>query len=380
MDRADPPRPARRRLGGSRRTVAVAVAVAAVLATWTGVALAKSGSRPIPPPPADTVVCTLSLAGEPYEYTWADVSGDGKLGSTVTQSYLLDPQSWTGIWLRRVLADVEARSDIVFDDDWKLRITAVDGYVCALWVGDVKDATYNYLLAMDPAEGCTTEDPDDPAAVFYEPTYVRVCTNGDYGNTAFPARLVKAGESMTVLDGSGHEIRIEATKSLKITSPTVSQAKATVAKKSKLALRATTTKAPGAIRAEPVVWTSGNTSVATVASGTGTVTARRAGTATITATSGSHAATFTVKVVAKAVNARKIALPASRSLTVGSGVSLTAKLHPSTATNTITWKSGKPAVARVDRAGRVSGLRKGKTTITVKTSNGKTAKCVVTVK
>lgn len=698
-----------RHLRGQSRLALVFVAVLAVaLAVSAGVAQAKSGSRPIPPPPPDTVVFTLSLAGETYQYTWADVCGDGVLGPAVTQSYLLDtedqdPELWTGVWLRTVLADVETRSGIVLDDGWKLRVTCVDGYARALWVDIVKDAARNYLLAKDPVEGCTTEDPDDPAAEFYEPTYVRVCTNGDYGNAAFPARLVKVGLSMTVLDSSNREIppqahpplalivtgdqvqgsesmrtysgnaywitqnelaqlaasmgtegpftdlwmsakysycedhgtpvygyataagvslkglladaglsagqiaalggvtvtgsdgfisvidlrqprvvfetreattgeavdpmlalyrddaatfsalpdvastpvdgpscptlmygqitagesnqcgyvkqaglvslpmaspaffvdapdafsddptdrqqtnftladlvsrgnarrsytvageshacegldlavllagargkicpqdrimvgttdgevdpgllvadvksgayllayysedgagapvanatetaiygddlliadalsltieHVDATASLGITSPTVSQVKARIAKGSRLALRPATTKAPGAAAADPVTWKSSKPSVATVAK-SGTVTARRTGTVVVTATSGSCTASFTVRVVAKAVDAIKVTLPASRSLSVKSSVGLTARLYPSTATDTITWKSSKPGVARVDRTGRVTGVKKGKATITVRTSNGKTAKCVVTVR
>jgi len=704
-------RAARQRPAGWRLLAMSATLVVVLLAACPGVASAKSGSRPIAPPSPETVVFTVSLAGRSYEYTWADVSGDGRLGQAVTHSYLLDteeqdPEEWSGVWLRTVLADVEARSGITLDDDWKLKVTCVDAYVCARWVEDVKDAANNYLLATDPVEGCDTEDPTDPSAHFYEPTYVRICTNGDYGNSAYPARLVKASESITVLGTDGNEIppeahgpigvivagddveapasmktysgdaywltedelvqlaasrgvegpfadlwktetysfcenhgtpvygfavgagiglkellnaagldddavaaqsqvvvtasgdsfsttldleqakyrfatpdavsgdavdpllalykdeadeyallpaeattavgthttllhgqvtpsesnkcafvsgadlvslpcaadafvvdapdaygdgvsdrqktafslaslvfrgtaqrsyevdgvthvcdgldlatvlhdargkicpqdkvtvvtasgtitpaglakvadvtegayllayysedaertavangtqttiygdrlavrdvlgvRIEhvsATSALRLVSPTASQQRAYVVKGSKLALRAITTKTPGATAADPVLWQSSNRTVATVEkTGNGMVTVKKCGSARITATSGSRSASFTVKVVRKALNARKVTLPARRTVAVGSVARLVPRLYPSNSTATITWKSSNPKVAAVDRAGQVTGAKKGKATITVRTSNGKRDTCVVTVK
>ena len=361
--------------------VAAGLIVAACLALLAGAggAAAKSGSTPIPTPAPTAQVFSVSLAGESYDYTWADVSGAGTLGATATQSYLLEtPQDWTGIWMRRVLSDLETKSGITLDGDWRLRVSTVDAYAAGLFVGDVQDAVNNYLLAMDPVRGCNTEDPAE-ATVWYDPSYVRVCTNGDYGNTAFPARLVSTTGSMTVLDAGGHEIDAPETASLAVTSPTVSQKRASLAKGRKLALRAVATKAPTAPAAEAVVWSSGNAAVATVGH-TGTVTAKKPGTAVITATSGKHVASFTVKVVTRAVNATRVTLPKTKAVSVGAGARLTARLCPSGATSTVSWRSSSPKVATVDRTGLVTGVRKGKVTVTVRTSSGKTATCSVTVR
>jgi hypothetical protein len=361
--------------------VATALIVAACLALLAGAggAAAKSGSTPIPTPAPTTQVLSVSLAGESYDYTWADVSGVGTLGGTVTQSYLLEtPQDWTGIWLRRVLGDVETRSGITLDGDWRLRVSTVDAYGAGLFVGDVQDAANNFLLAMDPVRGCNTEGPAE-ATVWYDPSYVRVCTNGDYGNTAFPARLVSTTGSMTVLDAGGHEIDAPETASLVVTSPTVSQKRASVPKGKRLALRAVATRAPTAPAAQAVAWSSGDAVVATVAQ-TGAVTAKKTGTVVITATSGKHAASFTVKVVSRAVNATRVTLPKTKAVSVGAGARLTARLYPSGATSTVSWRSSNSKVATVDRTGLVTGLRKGRATVTVRTSNGKTATCAVTVR
>ena len=59
---------------------------------------------------------------------------------------------------------------------------------------------------------------------------------------------------------------------------------------------------------------------------------------------------------------------------------LTAIVSPSGASNkNLTWKSSNPKVAVVNQNGKVTALKAGKTTVTVRSSNGKTAKCTVTV-
>jgi uncharacterized protein YjdB len=288
----------------------------------------------------------------------------------VTQSYLLEtPQLWTGIWLRKVLTDLESRSGVRLDGDWRLRVDTADAYSCGLFVGDVMDAANNYLLAMDPVRGCNAEDPAE-ATVWYDPSYVRVCTNGDYGNTAFPARLVSATDSMTVL--------MPQTVKLVVTSPTVSQKRASVAKGKTLALRAVATKAATAPSPEPVVWSSSSGSVATVGQ-TGTVKAKRTGSAVVKATSGKCVVKFTVSVVSRAVNARLVTMAKAKTVPVGTSAALTARLTPSGATSAVTWKSSNAEVATVDRAGRVTGVAVGSATITVRTGNGKKATCSVTV-
>lgn len=53
---------------------------------------------------------------------------------------------------------------------------------------------------------------------------------------------------------------------------------------------------------------------------------------------------------------------------------------PAKASGKLTWKSSKKKVATVTTKGKVKAKKKGKTTITVKSSNGKKATCKVTVK
>ncbi len=66
-------------------------------------------------------------------------------------------------------------------------------------------------------------------------------------------------------------------------------------------------------------------------------------------------------------------------LNAGESVQLVAGLIPESAISTLTWSGGKAKVATVDANGVVTAVGKGKVTITVKTGNGKKAKCKVTV-
>lgn len=131
-----------------------------------------------------------------------------------------------------------------------------------------------------------------------------------------------------------------------------------------------------------VIWTSSDSSVATVDS-SGFVTAVGGGTATITvqAEDGSKVATScAVNVIehVEAVNLNK----ASIEITKGQTETLSATILSDKATNkNITWTSSDSSVATVDNTGKVTAVSAGTTTITVTSEDGnKTASCNVTVK
>ena len=66
-------------------------------------------------------------------------------------------------------------------------------------------------------------------------------------------------------------------------------------------------------------------------------------------------------------------------LDVGKSYTLTKTVSPSNAVTSYTWSSLNTSVATVDGNGKVTAKKAGTATITVKTSNGKTATCKVTV-
>ena len=69
----------------------------------------------------------------------------------------------------------------------------------------------------------------------------------------------------------------------------------------------------------------------------------------------------------------------SLTLDVGKSHTLTKTVSPSNAVTSYTWSSSNTSVATVDGNGKVTAKKAGTATITVKTSNGKTANCKVTV-
>ena len=110
----------------------------------------------------------------------------------------------------------------------------------------------------------------------------------------------------------------------------------------------------------------------------------KAGEATITVTTddGGKTATCKVTVSDKEVKVTGVKLnKTATSIFVGDSETLTATITPENATNQkVTWKSSDTAIATVDAAGKVTGVKAGEATITVTTDDGgKTAACKVTV-
>ena len=162
----------------------------------------------------------------------------------------------------------------------------------------------------------------------------------------------------------------------KATGIKISRSKATVEKGDTYQLTASVKPNDATIRT--VKWSSSNKKVATV-SNKGLVTAVAGGKATITvrSTDGGFKKTCVITVN---VNPTSITLNKNTAtLNTGKKLRLKATLAPADATNDVTWTSSNKAVAAVSSSGVVTARKGGKTTITAKTGNGLTAKCVVTV-
>ena len=127
-------------------------------------------------------------------------------------------------------------------------------------------------------------------------------------------------------------------------------------------------------------WSSSNTRVATV-DGNGKVTAKKAGTATITVKT-ANGKTASCNVTVQAVQAVPTSVSLNKTsltLDVSKSYTLAKTVSPSNAVTSYTWSSSNTSVATVDGNGKVTAKKAGTATITVKTSNGKTATCKVTV-
>lgn len=127
------------------------------------------------------------------------------------------------------------------------------------------------------------------------------------------------------------------------------------------------------------VWTSSNSSVATVSNGT--VTGRKTGTATITVTVGTVKASCSVTVR----NAPSSVTLTKTSITLGVGetYSLGSSIPANTAAATRTYSSSNSSVVKMTKTnwtGEFKAMKVGTAKVTVKLYNGKTASCTVTVK
>lgn len=141
-----------------------------------------------------------------------------------------------------------------------------------------------------------------------------------------------------------------------------------------------TTVSPANADNKTLVWSSSDTSVATVSS-TGVVKAKRKGTAVITAKTQDSGASVscTVNVV---ILAEKITVSStSVRIEAGKRKALTYTLSPSNVSDkTVKWKSSDKTVVRVSQEGIFKALKPGTATVTVTSGDGEVkAKCKVTV-
>lgn len=128
-----------------------------------------------------------------------------------------------------------------------------------------------------------------------------------------------------------------------------------------------------------VIWTSSNTSVATVAGGTVSAVGRGSAMITVKTQDGDYTATCSVTVIVPVTSVKLD--KSSISLTEGDSQTLIATISPSDATNkNVSWESSNTEVATV-KGGKVTAVKPGTATITVTTEDGsKTATCEVSVK
>ncbi len=123
---------------------------------------------------------------------------------------------------------------------------------------------------------------------------------------------------------------------------------------------------------------SSNTKIATVGLNSGVLKGVKAGTATIGARVPGYGDIFCKVTVKKAPT--KVTLNVTKlSMNAGESYQLTGKLSPSGCYGTVSFSSSNSSVARVSDQGLITAVGAGKATVTVRTNNGKTAKCTVTV-
>lgn len=131
------------------------------------------------------------------------------------------------------------------------------------------------------------------------------------------------------------------------------------------------TVSPSDASNKSVVWSSSNTSVATVNS-SGKVTAVGNGTATITVKTTAGSKTATCKVtVATSPTGVSITNKKQLALDVNGTYQCNVSVTPNDASNkSVVWSSSDSSIAKISSSGKITALKTGVATITVKTSDG----------
>jgi len=167
----------------------------------------------------------------------------------------------------------------------------------------------------------------------------------------------------------------KATEESKISSQvTISNKMVTLGVKEKFTLRAEVIPAEAS---QEVEWSSNEESVVTV-SPKGEITAVKAGTADITAKT-ANGKTAACKITVKEAPEEFSIEPLDIVLQNGNTIQLEMILPEGSASNKITYSTSDRLVAGISSKGKVTAKKKGKTTITAKTFNGKMAEVEITV-
>lgn len=124
---------------------------------------------------------------------------------------------------------------------------------------------------------------------------------------------------------------------------------------------------------------SNNPSVVSVNEYTGEIYAKSPGEAYINVYSKISSVSPYCKVTVNQIPPSSVSIPSSLSLVAGTSQPIEATITPSNAVTTLTWYSNDNNVATVSQSGIVTAINPGLTNIKVKTANGHTATCKLSV-
>ena len=191
-------------------------------------------------------------------------------------------------------------------------------------------------------------------------------------------KAVKAGTATITAKAGAKEAtcKVTVTAAVPVESVKLDKESLDLVEGDKATLTATVT--PDNATDKTVIWISSDEAIATVANGE--VTAVKEGTTTITAKAGDKTAACAVKIVKKVIAVESVTLNKEElHLAIGQSETLIATVLPTDASNkSLTWSCSDTDVVSVDQNGRVTALKIGKATITVKASD-KSAVCSVYV-
>ena len=188
---------------------------------------------------------------------------------------------------------------------------------------------------------------------------------------------IKANSSATITVTSANNISDSITVTVEAAKPTsisFSESNKTMYVGDTLTLKPTILPAEAA--SDKLAWSTTNSYVVSVSGGV--LTAKKEGTAKITVRTTSDKIA-TCQITVKAVEPTSVSINNTKAtIKIGDTITLTSTVSPKNASQNVTWSSSNTNIAIVSN-GIVTAKAVGSATITVKTSNGKTATCNVTV-
>jgi len=243
----------------------------------------------------------------------------------------------------------------------------------ALQLTEGETFTFEYTLSPDGVESKVTWSTSDGSVAGVDDK--GIMTARKPGNAMITA---------TTENGKSAKCEVTVTrKPVQITKISLNKTKLTLEAGKSETLAATITPSD-TTESKGVQWSSDNEGVAKVTSGE--VTAVSAGTATITATASNGMTATCVVTVTGSGSGNQVPITgvsldkSEASLVEGSSITLTATIEPADTTDNkeLKWSTSNEGVAKVED-GVVTGVTAGEATITVTTSNGKSAACKVMV-
>jgi len=212
------------------------------------------------------------------------------------------------------------------------------------------------------------------------------------GNSVSKLENVATKTSQTVVNGTVFpytmpkyscsilKIALHKEGKVKVEGVTIDKTKNIVLKKVEETVSVKAAVTPSNAGNKALLWSSSNKKVAKV-DANGKVTALTSGTTVIKAASKEDQTKYDMITITVKLAATKVTLNKAK-ITIGLGekVKLKAVKTPKTAVNALKWKTSNKAKVKVNSDGTIQGKKVGKATITVTTSNKKSASCTVTVK
>lgn len=344
----------------------IAVCKVTVISRVTGISLSETTVELKPGETHQLTATVLPQNASNAEVTWYS---DKESVATVSQSGLVTGVGPGETTVHAVTTDGGKMASCLVKVGTPVKGITLSVSSKTLYVGDPSldiSATLTPANATDKSLEWSSSDPE----------VASIAPGAALRSVIKPLKPGKATITATTKDG-GFTASCEVTVKRHVSGVSLNKASLTLYVGETESLAATV--APEDASDKSVVWSSGNSAVASVSNGK--VTANKPGTAVIKVVtndlSKEAACTVTVKRHAESVELSQKEIK----LYLGENRSLTATVLPSDASDkNVTWSSSNPNVATVSTAGNVVSKSVGTTLITVKTADGgHQASCHVTV-